>query len=212
MTSCNICFEDYDEERLPMVINCGHTFCLLCIALCKNCPMCKNEILFTVKNYQLLDLLNDKITIKKIDEGIDKYIKKTRKEVFDIGNEYNKKLNKIKLNINDFKYVRKLISVKYIKNIINEGIICENKLNNILNDYKKIIIIDKEKLIDYISSIINEIIYIRQRCNKDFFYEGPPLDPLGEGLPEYIGKRADKIKENKIKALFIRFKNFHISL
>lgn len=45
---CELCFETYNaEERKPLVLNCGHTYCKECINKImksnpKLCPTCKN--------------------------------------------------------------------------------------------------------------------------------------------------------------------------
>jgi len=43
---CAICYEKYNENLLPMVLLCGHSFCTECTKKLENresikCPMCK---------------------------------------------------------------------------------------------------------------------------------------------------------------------------
>ena len=107
-----------------------------------------------------------------------------------------------KLNIDDFKYC-KLSDVKYIKEIIDEGIICENILREIndeikLIDYKKIRFMDLQNIVGYIAGIINEIISIRS------------LSKAEDIVVKY--KERKQPREQIIKAIFIRFKKFHLSL
>jgi hypothetical protein len=63
---CSICFEGYNcEKRKPLVINCGHTFCEICLKQIiekdrASCPICKFKInRVSIKdipvNYAILD-------------------------------------------------------------------------------------------------------------------------------------------------------------
>ncbi|RXG72449.1 RING-H2 finger protein ATL7 [Armadillidium vulgare] len=63
---CGICFEGYEsEEKIPMSMKCGHTYCKLCIdeLLSTNpeCPSCRENISKNsiVKNYGLLDVISN---------------------------------------------------------------------------------------------------------------------------------------------------------
>lgn len=67
---CKICYELYDEQyHYPYIINCGHTFCRLCIEkllneenegntenneIHKKCPICRTSINTSIKNYDLV--------------------------------------------------------------------------------------------------------------------------------------------------------------
>lgn len=45
LTYCSICFEEYDkEDRIPLLVSCGHTFCKACLLLLPEplkCPHCR---------------------------------------------------------------------------------------------------------------------------------------------------------------------------
>lgn len=45
LTYCSVCFEEYDqEERTPLMLSCGHTFCKNCLILLPEplrCPHCR---------------------------------------------------------------------------------------------------------------------------------------------------------------------------
>ena len=45
LTFCSICFEEYDkEDRVPLLVSCGHTFCKSCLMLLTEplkCPHCR---------------------------------------------------------------------------------------------------------------------------------------------------------------------------
>ena len=63
--SCSICcvqFSSNKEERKPMILQCGHTFCKTCISgFPAKCPKCREEFVPNQcrPNYTLLDLLGD---------------------------------------------------------------------------------------------------------------------------------------------------------
>jgi len=60
---CEICFEEYDDERYPITNNCGHTFCFFCIktmcskgkSLCFNCKY-PGMNPYGSKNFLILEL------------------------------------------------------------------------------------------------------------------------------------------------------------
>jgi hypothetical protein len=45
LTFCSVCFEEYDkEDRVPLLVTCGHTFCKACLTLLPEplkCPHCR---------------------------------------------------------------------------------------------------------------------------------------------------------------------------
>ena len=65
---CEICFESYNlNERLPItVMQCGHTYCLLCLSDLQKfdhrCPKDREPITNQKPNYALIDVLNAIIT------------------------------------------------------------------------------------------------------------------------------------------------------
>jgi hypothetical protein len=61
--NCPICFDDFDS---PMVTPCcNNIFCVKCLSLCKNCPMCRLSL-----NLSNCTVINDKISEKNIIEPI----------------------------------------------------------------------------------------------------------------------------------------------
>lgn len=44
---CSICFESYDqEEHVPLLLQCGHTFCMTCLTFISepmSCPICRQH-------------------------------------------------------------------------------------------------------------------------------------------------------------------------
>ena len=62
--SCEICCSTYTEEQKPVVLTCGHTYCMNCINFIlksspqenKNCPTCREPISYYNINYAVLSL------------------------------------------------------------------------------------------------------------------------------------------------------------
>ena len=51
--TCSVCFSTYDEDELmPVMLNCGHSFCMSCMMCLMNnytedqlvCPKCREKI------------------------------------------------------------------------------------------------------------------------------------------------------------------------
>ena len=67
MTECGICFED--KATLPCKLECGHTFCYMCIKQSyfssNKCPMCRREI----KNFRVTSLKEENIKSKWMYSG-----------------------------------------------------------------------------------------------------------------------------------------------
>jgi hypothetical protein len=63
MTDCTVCYLIYDNnERFPMIlVPCGHSICKECTQLMNSltriCPFCRERSQMTLKNYQLVELL-----------------------------------------------------------------------------------------------------------------------------------------------------------
>ena len=59
--SCKICFEKYNEtNRIPMIaMQCGHSFCKLCLESQNICPLCRQEITNVKPNYELIEFTNE---------------------------------------------------------------------------------------------------------------------------------------------------------
>ena len=80
--TCSICFHDFNEhDKIPIMINCGHSFCNTCLSHLENldvsvmlCPLCKSNIKdgFKCKNYALIEVLRNKncLTIKNLEKCI----------------------------------------------------------------------------------------------------------------------------------------------
>lgn len=115
---CIVCYNLYNHDNHPYIIDCGHTFCKMCIQNIKFCPLCRTENTKHIKNYAVYDLL-----IKKTLHNSHN----TRNIVFDAieeminasPNEENKEENDDKIN--------KSISINY-KNY-------ELKITRIINKY-----------------------------------------------------------------------------
>ena len=66
--TCDICFNNYDsDERKPITImQCGHTYCLICLNHLRiydyKCPKDREQITNQKPNYALLDLINSDTT------------------------------------------------------------------------------------------------------------------------------------------------------
>ena len=44
MEQCIICFEEYTENNIPIILNCNHSFCETCSSTLENCPKCESTI------------------------------------------------------------------------------------------------------------------------------------------------------------------------
>jgi hypothetical protein len=64
--SCKICLDSYDNNlHSPLSIYpCGHTYCLACLEQLENqtCPECRANIEFKVHNWELLRIINQRIS------------------------------------------------------------------------------------------------------------------------------------------------------
>lgn len=79
--NCCMCFYSYNKDlRIPMVLNCGHTFCKYCLdryIISKSniipCPTCKIPTSSLKRNYGMISMLEDIYpeVYKKSDEEID---------------------------------------------------------------------------------------------------------------------------------------------
>jgi hypothetical protein len=56
---CPVCFETYHNDAIhfPMLFPCGHTVCKQCRTKLWKCPICQKVSSFSVKNYALMDLI-----------------------------------------------------------------------------------------------------------------------------------------------------------
>lgn len=59
---CDICKLSFTVSRIPMVINCGHSFCNNCATKMKKCPLDKTDITKIVKNFQYIHLLETHVS------------------------------------------------------------------------------------------------------------------------------------------------------
>ena len=81
--NCNLCYENFNKERKPMVMNCGHTLCSACLNKIKDkCPYCKSDIKKdqTSINFHLISNIDNNqfedLKSKKINENLNFKIKK----------------------------------------------------------------------------------------------------------------------------------------
>ena len=57
--TCMVCQEEQIDNRSPMIMNCGHTICNICVINLrhKKCPKCNEKIKNINRNYELSDML-----------------------------------------------------------------------------------------------------------------------------------------------------------
>ena len=57
--NCVVCSEEYNQDKKPVALTCGHTFCMTCINYIlknmeekrKSCPKCREHITYYMVNY-----------------------------------------------------------------------------------------------------------------------------------------------------------------
>lgn len=69
---CSICFHKFTR---PVILNCGHTFCEICVNTCIQCPICRENITSTIVNWQVIDLI-DNMPVKYDNEVFDNFLMK----------------------------------------------------------------------------------------------------------------------------------------
>lgn len=64
---CPVCWRTFGPEVVPVVVNCGHTFCESCSEIIKTCALCRKKVTSRTKatNYSLISLI-DKIGQKPL--------------------------------------------------------------------------------------------------------------------------------------------------
>jgi len=62
---CPICFEKFAKSpaTYPVITNCGHTFCYMCINKLTKCSICQTNIIVKIKQIDFAKSLNENITI-----------------------------------------------------------------------------------------------------------------------------------------------------
>jgi len=73
LLECGVCFESFTNVRIPIVLNCGHTFCDVCVRqlcqtaeemanktkkkVCVQCPTCRAVVINMEQNYKILSCM-----------------------------------------------------------------------------------------------------------------------------------------------------------
>lgn len=109
---CKICFESYNcQERKPMSISCGHSFCYECLKSLKTsnsyeCPTCRQPIKSELPNYTVLDIIdsnqNEEPNSELTDE-IQKALKELEERQASIDSKCKQKLTEIKNKMESIK-------------------------------------------------------------------------------------------------------------
>ena len=113
MNECPICIKPYTQNIRPKMVDCGHTFCEICIkAMIKNsnftCPNCRTEFKnMNVGNLKTIYQLINEIEVKK------SVISKPKKEV--TFNDALDKLSEVNDQIRYLNYVLKQIDSRYLE-------------------------------------------------------------------------------------------------
>ena len=138
MICCKICLEPYDHSiRKPYSLSsCPHTFCISCLELLKEnkCPICNRNIIAKNTNLELLELIPE--------SDYDR----SKAEAFKSLNELNELRDQLKLK-QDSKLKEHLSQLNLIK----------NTLNNEINNYINILILNQTQLNNEIYLLENNI-------------------------------------------------------
>jgi hypothetical protein len=138
MICCKICLEPYDHSiRKPYSLSsCPHTFCINCLERLKEnkCPVCNRNIISKNINLELLELIPE----SEYD--------KSKAEAFKSLNELNELRDNLKLK-QDLKLKEHLSQLNLIK----------NTLNNEINNYINILILNQTQLNNEIYLLENDI-------------------------------------------------------
>lgn len=185
---CKIDLEIYDNnERKPLVINCGHSICEKCFKLLtdKKCPFCRAQIVSKSVNYSLIESIETFQQIKN-----EKEIQKEKAKQMEMEKEKESEkmdyeeipaeLNQVKKQ--EFKpSVQTVSTSKFSKNLVKED---ERKYDEIIK--KNLVLIKK------------------LNSSNSIFYAIALNDYTGENFDELSFKKNEKIKIlSKVSKLFI---------
>ena len=62
---CDVCLTEYSTDQKPVILLCGHTFCMTCIDYIKknierrNCPTCRSPVNEYYINYYILECIEE---------------------------------------------------------------------------------------------------------------------------------------------------------
>ena len=62
---CDVCYLQYNEERRPKILSCGHTLCSICLLtimrdrfLALKCPTCRENFGYCFDNHHILTIFD----------------------------------------------------------------------------------------------------------------------------------------------------------
>lgn len=120
---CKICLE---VDNLPIIFNCGHTFCYSCRKQ-EYCPICREKVTFWKQNYELNEIVK-----AEIPAGYDhNELKKEEKKEEVLVSNQNPSLN-LNYHENNFNFNYDKFKIKYK---LHDEIINHKHLNDYFFDY-----------------------------------------------------------------------------
>jgi len=123
--NCKICFEQYNKNKHKPVIlmQCGHSICITCLNELTTflCPICREQIITSKPNYDLIDLLEQATNQQQQQQQVTKSFHTINlKEIIN----------------NDLKYLNQYLNKECEKKIDKYKFELNRKTNEILKNNK----------------------------------------------------------------------------